>query len=462
MDNKTGRNEYRGNRPFNGNGSGGNRDGFQKKPWVQKPLREVRDSFENEIFKSGLAGCKLGAKFCFYTNSIDYKDLETLYEKIGIAKEDRSTSLLNWLTVNCATPDGKEPGSSIKEAVEFYTGLSSDKEINRLNIYGHASLSFDFARAGVLMDENGALEYPCGIVFISDFPTGRNKFAAALPLASDRQSKIKNENITGLNPDTGEATCSGVFQTIGHFLVYYVSSKKERLPGKWYPVVTLIDVELNVIRQQHGMLRNVWIDRVLSKSTCIEENFNGIPDVYKSLIDGPFAFYNFTDKNQISEILWANGYNPRDYFPPDPNEDLYGRGAVRFSEKNSGQNRQRRYNNDKGDKYSNQKLFNYLNEVEKTAMIEYEVNEEPEVRNAPPPIVDKDAVAAAPPPKADKPKKEKKPKQPKEAAPKPVAEEQTSDDISDSLSPPVEESVNTAASTEAEAAPAPAEEEAKS
>lgn len=283
-------------RPFNSR--------YHDKAVVLKNLKDQSEIKEiSDIMSSGLVKLiKYGSKNCFFTKELSDENREKFLE-ITKDKNPEETTDNGWKVIECFN-DGNNPCSEIGEYLDLYKTFEDPENKNCISMYGNVEIVVDFSKLNMLTSEqDGGILYPYGVIFFSDNKSFINQFSAKCAVLSSRLEKAKGNAYIKMIDDWENVSVKGNFKTSGHFCIFYVNEEviEEDVDtegdSEYYPKVTLIDIEVGLVRDHDGVIQKVGI----KKASILNEVATGKKnDGFGSQVD--FLIKNMFSKHVTSPV----------------------------------------------------------------------------------------------------------------------------------------------------------------
>lgn len=240
-------------RPFNQRYH--NRSDFLKNLNDQTEIKEIDQLINSGILKS----VKYGSKNCFFTKELNSENKENFLNLTQDFNPDETVDN-GWKVIECFN-DGNLPCSEIEEFLNTYKSFEDPENKNCVSMYGNVEINVDFSKLNMVTSENdGGILYPYGVIFFSDNKSFINQFSAKCAVLPSRLEKAKGNAYIKIVDDWENVVVKGNFKTSGHFCIFYVNEEEE-VEGTRYPKVTLIDIEVGLVRDSEGVIQKVGIKK---------------------------------------------------------------------------------------------------------------------------------------------------------------------------------------------------------
>lgn len=265
----------------------------------QTEIKEISDLMNSGLIKQ----IKYGSKNCFFTKELNDENREKF---LNLTKNKSNDEAVNgWKVIECFN-DGDDPCSEIKDYLEVYKSFEDTENKNCISMYGNVEIVVDFSKLKMLTSPtDGGILYPYGVIFFSDNKSFINQFSAKCAVLPSRIEKAKGNAYINMIDDWENVSVKGSFKTSGNFCIFYVNEEGIADDGdtegdcdsECYPKVTLINIEVGLIRDHSGMIQKVGI----RKASIINELATGKKnDGFGSQID--FLIKNMFSKHITSPV----------------------------------------------------------------------------------------------------------------------------------------------------------------
>lgn len=286
----------------------------------KKNLR--KSAYANGFFKNKSAQIDFKAYVRFFTPkaSMTEEQFARLCELLNVDSQVQQSDVLEIMVPQVKRQAGSDVEYQtcgiLQEAVDYYNSLNlyktnSEGQKKPLQIIslGGANLKIDFGKIS-LIDEEGSIKYPCGLLYFNDSTSDKiPKATACVASFEDIIDEIGDDCIQMIDMETGIASIEGTFRNQGHFILFFVG--EETKEGK--PVLSLVDF---FTKCYHRKENSNLIDTIyLTATDFVEVELDSVEtdSVLRFLVGdtGPFKFFGYNQSTQyLYDIMYACGYDP--------------------------------------------------------------------------------------------------------------------------------------------------------